>query len=79
MTRGGEGAQFMRPLSQAPETANRLRVADQGAAVAPLYAADLLGGCLGALLGSLFLLPFLGLPATALLVAGLALVLLLVV
>ena len=49
------------------------RVTDQAAAVSPLYAADLLGGCLGSLLGSLFLLPFLGLPASALLLALLSL------
>ncbi len=41
------------------------RVEDQEAAIAPLYAADLLGGCAGSLLGSLFLLPVLGLPASA--------------
>ncbi|OYV66539.1 MAG: hypothetical protein B7Z74_10930, partial [Deltaproteobacteria bacterium 21-66-5] len=34
-------------------------------AVAALYAADLAGGCLGALLGSLVFLPFAGLPASA--------------
>ena len=53
-------------------------VPDQPRAVAPLYAADLLGGCAGSLLGSLLLIPFLGLPATALAVAGLGLLLLLV-
>jgi spermidine synthase len=34
-------------------------------AVAPLYAADLVGGCLGALLGGLIFLPFSGLTASA--------------
>jgi spermidine synthase len=35
-----------------------------------LYAADLLGGCAGALMGGLLLLPFLGLPASILLLAA---------
>jgi spermidine synthase len=38
---------------------------EQRLAVSPLYAADLLGGCLGSLLSGLVLLPFLGLPGTA--------------
>jgi spermidine synthase len=46
------------------------RVADQAGVVAPLYAADLAGGALGALVGTLFLLPLLGLSATALLLAA---------
>lgn len=46
--------------------------ADQAALVRPLYAADLLGGCLGSLVAGLVLLPLLGLPGTALLAAGLA-------
>ncbi|MFA6110791.1 MAG: hypothetical protein WDA75_18685, partial [Candidatus Latescibacterota bacterium] len=50
--------------------------ADQAALVRPLYAADLLGGCLGSLAASLVLLPLLGLPGTALLAAGLAISLL---
>ena len=33
--------------------------------VSPLYAADLIGGCLGSLLGSLFMIPFLGLVQSA--------------
>ncbi len=41
-----------------------------------LCGADLLGGCVGALASSLVLLPLLGLPTTALCVAGGALVLL---
>ena len=39
-------------------------VRDQKQVIAPLYAADLLGGCLGSLLGSLVLIPFLGLDGT---------------
>lgn len=41
--------------------------------VSPLYAADLLGGCAGSLLGSLLLIPFLGMVEAALLTALLAL------
>ena len=37
------------------------RVRDQQTVIAPLYAADLLGGCLGSLLGSLVLIPLFGL------------------
>jgi len=55
------------------------RVDDQNAIIAPLYAADLMGGCAGSLLGSLFLLPVLGLPASALLVAALSLAALLLI
>src|SRR5690606_15782292 len=47
-----------------------------GEVVAPLYAADLAGGAVGALAGTLFLLPVLGLPATALLLGVGALALL---
>jgi spermidine synthase len=43
---------------------------DQRGVVSPLYAADLLGGCAGSILGSLFMVPFLGMGATALLVAA---------
>ncbi len=50
-----------------------------GAVVAPLYAADLLGGSLGALAGTLLLLPLLGLPATAFLLGASALTLLLLI
>lgn len=39
-------------------------IRDQKQVIAPLYAADLLGGCLGSLLGSLVLIPFLGLDGT---------------
>jgi hypothetical protein len=50
--------------------ASRMGVTDQGQAVSPLYAADLLGGCLGSFLAGLLLLPLLGAGATA---AGMAL------
>jgi spermidine synthase len=40
-------------------------VEDQKEAVAPLYAADLLGGCLGSLAASLLLIPMAGMVATA--------------
>jgi len=40
------------------------KIRDQKQVIAPLYAADLLGGCLGSLLGSLVLIPFLGIDAT---------------
>ena len=36
----------------------------QKSVISPLYAADLFGGCLGSLLGSLFLIPVLGMDAT---------------
>jgi len=49
--------------------ASQLGRPQQSGVVAPLYAADLLGGCLGSLLASLLLLPLLGLPAAALLAA----------
>jgi hypothetical protein len=38
---------------------------DQRRAVGPLYAADLVGGCLGSIAVSLFLIPFAGLDAAA--------------
>lgn len=40
-------------------------VKDQKIVVSPLYAADLLGGCIGSLLGSLILIPFFGMGQTA--------------
>jgi len=49
-------------------------VSDQKIIVSPLYAADLIGGCLGSLLGSLILIPFLGMGFSALLMVILALV-----
>lgn len=48
-------------------------VRDQGEVVAPLYAADLVGGCLGSLTSSLVLIPITGLATTAALMAPLAL------
>ena len=45
--------------------ASRQRSQEQEAAVAPLYAADLIGGCAGSLAGSLLLVPILGLPGSA--------------
>jgi spermidine synthase len=45
----------------------------QEAVIAPLYAADLLGGCLGSAAGSLLLLPLLGMAETSLLLAVAAL------
>ena len=39
-------------------------IRDQKQVIGPLYAADLIGGCLGSLLGSLVLIPFLGLDGT---------------
>lgn len=38
---------------------------DQARVVAPVYAADVLGGCAGSLLAGLVLIPFAGLPGTA--------------
>ena len=49
--------------------ASLYRVEDQRAAVSPLYAADVLGGCVGSLAATLVLIPLLGLPGTALLTA----------
>ncbi len=58
--------------------ANLPEPSDPSRGVAPLYAADLWGGCLGALLGSLVFLPFSGLASSAGLVSlvGLAMLLL---
>ncbi len=42
---------------------------DQRRIVSPLYASDLLGGCVGSLLASLLLIPLVGLPGTAVLMA----------
>jgi len=52
---------------------------DGGAVIGPVYAADLLGGCAGALVAGLVAIPMLGLPATAALAAALALVALLAI
>ncbi len=54
-------------------------IRDQQKVIAPLYAADLLGGCLGSILGGLVLIPLFGLDGTALgmaLLAALAVLLL---
>jgi len=48
------------------------RIEDQRWVVSPLYAADLIGGCLGSLAGSLFLIPVLGLGNTALVMVVIA-------
>ncbi len=45
----------------------------QKSVISPLYAADLLGGCLGALIGSLVLIPFFGMETSAILMAMLSL------
>jgi hypothetical protein len=50
---------------------------DQRRLVSPLYAADVLGGCLGAIAASLVLIPLLGLPLAAQWTAALAAVALL--
>jgi spermidine synthase len=46
--------------------ASLYNVRNQRQVIGPLYAADLLGGCLGSLLGSLLLIPLLGLDGSAL-------------
>ena len=48
-------------------------VSDQGSVVAPLYAADLIGGCIGSILASLALAPLAGLVWTAYLLIPIAL------
>ncbi|MEW6368498.1 MAG: hypothetical protein AB1714_28040 [Acidobacteriota bacterium] len=45
--------------------ASLYQVEDQTGSVSPLYAADLIGGALGSAVGSLMLIPLLGLPLTA--------------
>lgn len=47
--------------------------ASTGQAAGMLYGADLLGGCLGALLGAVFLIPVLGIPQTCVVVTLVAL------
>ena len=44
--------------------ASTYKIEDQRSVISPLYAADLLGGSLGSLLGSLILIPVLGLDVT---------------
>jgi hypothetical protein len=39
-------------------------IQDQKIIISPLYSADLIGGCLGSLIGSLILIPVLGMDAT---------------
>jgi len=53
-------------------------VTDQRSVVSPLYAADLVGGCLGSLVASLLLIPLAGLTGAALAAALLAAIALLV-
>lgn len=59
--------------------AGNSRRKDLAEPIAPLYAADLAGGCLGALLGGVLYLPFAGLPASAGLGATVGLAMLLLV
>jgi hypothetical protein len=47
-------------------------IEDQRGVIAPLYAADLMGGCLGALLGGLVLVPVVGLAWSAFVAALIA-------
>ena len=54
--------------------ASQDQVENQQAAVSPLYAADLIGGCLGSLAASLLLIPLLGLAKTLVGMTGVALV-----
>jgi spermidine synthase len=55
-------------------TASLHGVEEQRTVVSPLYAADLVGGCLGSLAASLFLIPVLGIQMTVLAAALLCLV-----
>ena len=55
------------------------RISDQVSVISPLYAADLIGGCLGGLAGVLFLVPMIGLSSTAGLISGFAVVCLLLI
>lgn len=48
------------------------KVEDQRLVVSPLYSADLIGGCLGSLIGSIFLIPIIGLKGTSYIMAFLA-------
>jgi hypothetical protein len=54
-------------------------VKDQRIVVSPLYAADLIGGCVGSLFGSLILIPFLGMDQSAGLMIVFALIALLLI
>ena len=44
--------------------ASLYEIQDQQSVISPLYSADLIGGCFGSLIGSLFLIPILGMDAT---------------
>lgn len=55
------------------------RVPDPEKVISPLYAADLLGGCLGSMVASLLLVPLAGMDMTAAAMVGLALLALLLV
>jgi hypothetical protein len=59
--------------------ASLLGTEDQRTLISPLYAADLLGGCAGSVVGSMILIPFLGMEQTAGLMAALSLLALLAV
>ena len=49
-------------------------ITDQKGVIGPLYAADLVGGCLGSLTASLMLVPCGGLDVTALLMVPVSLI-----
>jgi hypothetical protein len=48
--------------------------ADEMRAASKIYAADLIGGCVGAVAGSLWLIPFLGMLSTAVAMVGVSMV-----
>lgn len=52
---------------------------DQESTISPLYAADLVGGCLGSIVASLFIVPLIGMDMTAAAMAGISLLALLLV
>jgi spermidine synthase len=64
---------------EARATGKGERWGEEGDALAPLYGADLAGGCLGALLAGLLMIPLAGLPSTTLWTALSALLALLLV
>jgi hypothetical protein len=45
--------------------ASLYEIDDQKKVISPLYFADLIGGCLGSLMGSLILIPLMGMDITA--------------
>jgi len=59
--------------------ASLYRVKDQRLAVGPIYAADLIGGAVGALIGSLLIIPLAGLSITALLMVYIIFISLLII